>query len=776
MREYLFELRKKANKTQKEIDKYVFDKYGFKMQYIGVELGRLWKDLSGNRAKMLADALETTPEYILQCEAEQGGYERYSMVSQYDNPHKVKGGRCAEYDEPLTDEEKALVEEYLPYVNKVIDRLQYGKYKNCLNVLMTAEDFYDIGILAFIRSIKHLSMQKNKDPEFLDKIDELVPFYRFNFSRAIKSAYMKYIRGANTAKRKASINALALDSEVRDGETDENFYNFVPSKDLPIPITAESTWNLDMLYSYLNENQIQVCKMLISDWTTGMVIKYGYASQRDIGIIRFYLEQFKVYGKILWRAEDYKSDTPNIHFSFTSLRWKFAVSYKKKTYSMGTYKDLADALDLQLIAHSHIIAGDFLQWHNAHLMPNAANVKVFTYPLSCDENIDFESLPPLSEKPKVDKTITRATKENPVGIFADKRKDFYDVRLGVKYKLGLCKTFEEALKLRRLAEDHYIAGDIDAWYAEFKKGKEKTTYARLEPYKEASSEEYDVVCSRKGKVIRLGIYSKEKALEVKALADSHIDAGDFDKWSEKFYADYLKERASKPSYARVDKIVVNGSDKYIVRGSYLKKPYRLGTYSYEDAVKVKTLADNHIDTGDFIEWSEKFYAEYKKTNPRKRTTDKVVYARVDKYLKHGKNTYEVVRCYDKKRTRLGCYASEENAISVKKLADAHVDAGDFDEWAKGYYEKYKSDVKAHRSEAMRKLAERPVLATVLSDAYVLCRYKVPNYVLLCYDGSGSEKSIYETLDVEEAYKTMDLANAHIEAGDFDVWIADYKKS
>ncbi len=126
--------------------------------------------------------------------------------------------------------------------------------------------------------------------------------------------------------------------------------------------------------------------------------------------------------------------------------------------------------------------------------------------------------------------------------------------------------------------------------------------------------------------------------------------------------------------------------------------------------------------------------------------------------------------------RLGVYASEDEALSVKRLADSHIDAGDFEEWAKDYYEKYKSDVKAHRSETMRKFAEKPVLASVLSDAYVLCRYKVPKYVLLCYDGSGSEKSIYETLDAEEAYKTMDLANAHIEAGDFDVWIADYKKS
>lgn len=123
---------------------------------------------------------------------------------------------------------------------------------------------------------------------------------------------------------------MALDAEVRGGEIDEDFYNFIPSRDLPIPVVAESTWTLDKLYSHLNTKQIRICKMLIAGWTTGEVIKHSYASQRDIGVIRFYLEQFKVYGKILWRAEDYKADTPNIHFSFTSLAGNFPFVISRK--------------------------------------------------------------------------------------------------------------------------------------------------------------------------------------------------------------------------------------------------------------------------------------------------------------------------------------------------------------------------------------------------------------------------------------------------------------
>lgn len=774
MREYLFELRKRANKTQKEIARYVFEKYGFKMQYIGVELGRLWKDLFGDRAIMLADALGTTPEYILKCEAELGGYERYSANSGYDSSHNIK--RRAEYTKPFTDEEKALIEEYLPYAEKVIDRLKYGRYRSCLDTLMTSADFYDVGILAFLRTVKSLTLKKRDAPEYFDTIDEIVPFYRFNFSRSIESAYRKYIRGANTARRKASINALALDSEIRDDESDENFYNFIPSNDLPIPIAAESSWTLDMLYSYLNKKQIRVCKFLIAGWNTGMVIKCGYASQRDIGVIRFYLEQFKVHGKILWRAEDYKSETPNIHFCFTSLRWKFAVSYKKKKYSMGTYKDLCDALDMQLIAHSHIIAGDFLQWHADHLTLNAAQVKVFTYPLPCDPDVDFSALPPLSERPKNNKKITRATKENPVGIYVNKNGK-YDVQLGSEYKLGSCKTLAEALRLRRMAEDHYIAGDMDSWYAEIKSQKEKEsiTYARLEEKRSnAKGVSYSVVRSCDGKLVYLGRYPYEKAIEVKNLADSHIDAGDFKEWAEAFYADYLKESAHKPTYARLDETVVNGITKYIVRGSYLKNPYKLGTYLYEEAVKVKALADSHIDAGDFIEWSKAFKEDYNKKHPRKSTNNKVVYARIDKYEKHGKTVYEVIRNYESKRFRLGQYSSYDEAEKIKSIADGHITAGDFNVWAIKFYADYQAETKAKRYSKMRKSSNTENPVSTYAAVYVICKYTPENYILLCFDANGAEHTIGKTADVEEAYKTMDLANEHIEAGDFDVWLADYK--
>jgi len=411
------------------------------------------------------------------------------------------------------------------------------------------------------------------------------------------------------------------------GESDTEQYNFVPNKELPIPITAESTWTLDTLYKYLSDKQIYACRKLIAGWTVPEIVKGKYASKRDIGIIRFYLLQFKQYGRILWKEELYKSDALNVSYHFETNKWQVHLMYEHTSYSLGSYKDLNNALDVQSAAHFHLAKCDFLQWYKAHQVPNVYANVAFTYPLPGDEKelveITQSSFQKTIDKRRGGVEISLASKENPVGVVFNRRRGTYDPVIS-GHKLGTYKNFEDALAIRQQAEAHMQAGDFDSWYADFKE---------------------------------------------------------------------------------------------------------------------------------------------------KRKKDKIPYARINKVIKQGNIRYRVERSYQHQLMRLGVYASEGEALSVKKLADSHIDAGNFDEWAKDYYEKYKSEVKARRSEAMRKLMEKPAF----SAAYVLCRYKIPKYVLLCYDGSGSEKSIYETPDAEEAYKTMDLANAHIEAGDFDVWIADYKK-
>lgn len=117
MREYLLELRKKANKTQKAVTEVLY-KYGVHLCYSHIERGLLWKDLSGNRADILAEALETTPEYLLKCEAEYGGYVGDNYRVPADKPNFLISEQRREYDEPLTAEEKVFAQEYIPFAEK----------------------------------------------------------------------------------------------------------------------------------------------------------------------------------------------------------------------------------------------------------------------------------------------------------------------------------------------------------------------------------------------------------------------------------------------------------------------------------------------------------------------------------------------------------------------------------------------------------------------------------------------------------------------------------
>ena len=126
----------------------------------------------------------------------------------------------------------------------------------------------------------------------------------------------------------------------------------------------------------------------------------------------------------------------------------------------------------------------------------------------------------------------------------------------------------------------------------------------------------------------------------------------------------------------------------------------------------------------------------------------------------------MVRGFKQKYTYLGVYSNKDEADAVRLLADSHIDTGDFDEWS----EKFRSDRKAN----IKQKSSRCIPELAFTASYALCKYICGIYNLLCYDTSGSEHQIGETADVEEAYKTMDLANEHIEAGDFDVWLADYK--
>ncbi len=686
MREYLFELRKKAKKTQKDVAEILY-KYGIHLCYSHIERGLLWKDLSGNRADILAEALETTPEYILKCEAEFGGYVGDNYRVPANKPNFIISEQRREYDEPLTAEEKAFAQEYIPFAEKKIVSFRNYKFKGALGKSMCYEDFYDIGMLAFLRAVKNISVKMKRFPDLIKSYEDPDTFFKHHFSHAIQSAYHRYIKSELSLKRKDYYNTLKLNDTI-DDKNETDFYEVVPSKAIPVPMQAESSCSLDILYEYLSDKQIYACQLLITGWNPKEIIRNGYASKTDIGIIKFYLQQQQRYGKILWKSENYISGEPNVNYSFSINMWYVKFKYKSKFYSLGLYTDLSTALDLRGVAYYHISKGDFLDWYDAHIKLNQYNIRSFTYPLPCDNDIDIAFLASPSEKLWWKKPIAKATKDNPVGILFNPTANTYLVKIQ-RYNLGTYDSFEKALDVRQTAERYYATETFETWYKELKDtlAKAKVTYTTLE--KRINANKYEVKRFYLRKLTRLGVYDEQEALKVKALADSHIDKGDFDKWAKNFYAEYRK-KLQPCAYARI------------------------GT----------------------------------------RTT------------KSGALRYCVERTYKRITVGLGNYASEEEAEKVKALADSHIDTGDFDEWA----EQFRSERKANRKQKSKVCISEFSFAA----SYVICKYLCGIYKLLCFDANGAEHTIGKTVDVEEAYKTMDLANEHIEAGDFDVWLADYK--
>lgn len=543
MRKYLFELRKKADKTQAEVSEYLSDRLGLSVRYSTIERGTAWKDISGEKAEALAEILGTTADNIIMLEKTEGGYEgKHGYVSGVVN--SIRTGCNEEYFTPLTEEEKAFAEKYLPYADKAIDCIRRFEYNIYLGSLMSDEDFYDLGMLAFLLTVKKLSVKKRED-DFFKSVEDPDRLYRFNISRAIKNAYSSYIHSEKALKRKSNLSCISLDSQVSGKDNDgSEVYNFVPSKDIPVAVQAESSWILDNLYSYLNEAQVNACRLLISGWTVPDVIRKKLASKKDIGIIRFYLEQFKKYGKILWKAEDYKIGVPNMYYDFTASRWKVTVSYKSKPYRLGKYSDINTALDLQSELYYHLEKGDFIHWYEVHMQSGKQNTPPsFTYPLPCDMGEDHSDI--LWEEPKSRKGVKfkKAAADDPKGISYRKKSGTYKVVI-CGYNLGCYSTFDEALKIRQLAERQHETGNLKPWYEKFKaqKQKEQITYTRMDKHEENGRVIYRVVRNYKRKVTRLGSYSYEEAVKVKKLADEHIKGGDFDEWAVKFYAEYRQRK------------------------------------------------------------------------------------------------------------------------------------------------------------------------------------------------------------------------------------------
>lgn len=259
----------------------------------------------------------------------------------------------------------------------------------------------------------------------------------------------------------------------------------------------------------------------------------------------------------------------------------------------------------------------------------------------------------------------------------------------------------------------------------------------------------------------------EEALELRKLAELKYSTGEYDAW----IAD-IKRKQHELKEVGIYISYLKARDLYSVdvHRKQCKKTY-IGSYkTKEEAEKVKREALIHVEKGDFDSWLTEYKSACRDVarTVGKPNLAKITYNKnrgrfeVGKTIKHSKSAF------------IASFKTKAEAEACVEIANVHILAGDFDDWLPRYKAQIKSDKSANKVIADNMSA--PKLSFFAQ--YALSKYIASTalcYKIICYDIADTEQLICETADIDEATEVMNQANAHIEAGDFDVWIADYKK-
>lgn len=547
MREYLFELRKKVGLSQREVSEKMGQRYG------GIEKGRCWAEITVERAALLASALDTTPEFIMENEKSEGGYVgKHDYLLTGDTINSIRAGASSKqeaYALPLTKEEQEFAESYHWYAKKIIDILRYQDFSYAREKgWLSYEDFEDVGMLYYLQSVKYIFAIKREKADYFEEISVKDYWYRAVISKRIKHGLSKEIRKVKAVSRRSNTTAFALDKEkYKDGEDD--FYDFIFAQDIPVSIQAESGWFLHNLYKYLSPEQIEVCGYLISGYSPADLVRNKISTLIEIGKIKFYLIQMQKYGRVLWTADEYISGEKGVSFNFYLNKWEVGKYYKKKVYALGAYTDLVTAIDVSRLAEYHCVQDDFNLWYKNHLQPNVYSELAFTYPMDLADDIDLLNSDFNSIKINMNTrhTMEKATLDKPVGCQRMRPGSSSWMASVGKKSLGAFKSLEEAIDARNLAIDHIRLGDFEQWFAKYKEEKKKSQFPPLHSYyhKEKNAYHVEHVFNRKRTVF--GYYnSEEAAAAIVELGNTHIKKGDFFEWAAAFNAE-RKSKENKPA-------------------------------------------------------------------------------------------------------------------------------------------------------------------------------------------------------------------------------------
>lgn len=309
---------------------------------------------------------------------------------------------------------------------------------------MDSDDFTDVGAIAFLKSVKYIFSEHLNDRE--DGYLKGVISYR------IKWGISKHIKKLlHCDKRKADTCSLHIEEKISEN-SDGCFYEYIPDTSLPVEKTAESSCMLSCLYSHLSAKQRLICRYLILGYSRKELTVSKKFSETDIGILIFYLDQIRKFGKILWDKLRYVSGCKGVGYCFDKNKWLVTAFYHRKNYNLGYYDDLLTAIDVKESAEYHCRFGDFLDWYDSF---KSSDREKFVKSISAEDRTKM-----CTENQR--HSLNRASIDNPVGIsYRDSRK-LYEVTIKGKY-LGTAASLQEAVALRNEAEDHILEGDFDNW-------------------------------------------------------------------------------------------------------------------------------------------------------------------------------------------------------------------------------------------------------------------------------------------------------------------------
>lgn len=544
MRLYLEKLRSEKGLTTAEINKRLYALTGIRYKSRSIESGYCWPEITIEKAKILADAYQTTTDTIISLDQAEGKFEgRKNCV---ESTQLSESDSIACY---LTEEEKALAEKLNEWTFKVIRYLQYERFEYYIRSgIISFEDIEELGYVGLLQGIKDLTKHKKANQGYFSTFDALSTekYDKWFLRLQIYSRVNAEISKMKAEKRRSYTYAKRLDGGISGGldpEDDTDFYETIAQKEISVERQVESSYLLDMLFSHLNEHQVYICNLLMNGYEKHTLIRTKIATARDIGVITFYLNQLIRFGRIKWDTSDYVSGCENVSFDIIHNRWLVTMQYKKKHYALASYADLNTALDLQVEANALRESDEFEPWYNRHMLYNEKNGRIaFTYPIPLDED-EYSEL--------CNKT---ASHKKARGVRYIKSYKTYQVKFR-SYYLGSTKTLEDGITLRESAEEAWNSGVFQEWYEALRKkrileantnskfiGKEKQKnqwmYAIVDFFA-LENNCYRVNCyDTKGAVHQiLATPDIDNAYEVMDLANSHIETGDYDAWLEKFISE-----------------------------------------------------------------------------------------------------------------------------------------------------------------------------------------------------------------------------------------------